>query len=125
VIEDVSSEKGLESSAASFGRLARLVQGVQLANLIVQATLLCVSLVSVAYQSNLVPPVAAIVAAAGGILCLTVVAFWLTMVRGIIKVIQEPLTEGTDISEQAAATFEQWDDIKYDLGVVESDRGKP
>jgi len=125
VLENVPSEKDLESDAASFGRLARLVQGVQLVNLIVQATLLCVSLVSVAYQFNLVPPVAAIVAAAGGILCLTAVAYWLTKVRSIIKEIEEPLTEVTEIYEQAAAAFAEWDDIKYDLGVLESDRGKP
>lgn len=51
-------------------RILRGIRVVQGTNLIFQAALLCVSLTSVAYQFNLVSPIAAIVVAVLGILCL-------------------------------------------------------
>ena len=78
-------ERVLKSVDQRYRRYAGWVKGVQLANLVVQATLLCVSLVSVANQANLVTPLAGVVAAVGGVLCLAVVAILLTSLKSLTR----------------------------------------
>jgi hypothetical protein len=82
-------ERRLERADRSYRLSNGWAQGVQFVNLILQAVLLCVALVSVANQANLVTPIAAIVAAVGGILCLAAVAYWLTTLKSISREIRE------------------------------------
>jgi hypothetical protein len=83
--EQVLDRMNLESVDQKYRRNAGWVKGLQLINLVVQATLLCVSLVSVANQANLVTPLAGVVAAVGGVLCLAAVANWLTSLKSLTR----------------------------------------
>jgi hypothetical protein len=65
-----AARKRFEGTDRQMRRLLRGTRAVQNTNLIAQAALLCVSMVSVAYQFNLVSPISAIAVAVLGILCL-------------------------------------------------------
>jgi hypothetical protein len=77
--------RSVASADQKYRHTAGWAKGLQLANLVVQAALLCVSLVSVANQANLVTPLAGVVAAVGGVLCLAAVAYWLTSLRSLTR----------------------------------------
>lgn len=60
-----------EPRAARLLRKARIARGMTMVNVIIQAVLLAVALGALATDQNLMPPLAAIVFAAGGILLLS------------------------------------------------------
>jgi hypothetical protein len=84
-MDETEVRRQVASADQNYRRTAGWVKNLQLANLVVQATLLCASLVSVANQANLVTPLAGVVAAVGGVLCLAPVAYLLTSLRSLTR----------------------------------------